>query len=123
MKIAITSTGESLDSSVDQRFGRCRFFLLIDPDTMDFQAISNASAMESGGAGIKAAQTVADAGAKVVITGDVGPNAFRTLSAAGIEIITGATGTVHDNIEMYKQGGMSAAGSPTVESHAGMGGR
>ena len=120
MKICVTSTGDNLDSDVDTRFGRCRYFLIIDADTMSFEAISNESAMSSGGAGIQAAQTVAKSGAKAVLTGNMGPNAFQTLSAAGIIVFTGANGTVKETIEKYKKGELKKTESASVSSHFGM---
>ena len=122
MKIGITSTGEDLNAQVDHRFGRCRFFLIIDIDTMDFKSISNESAMSSGGAGIQAAQNIAKAGVDVVITGNMGPNAFQTLSAAGIAVFTGATGTIKETIEKYKKGDLKRTESANVGSHFGMAG-
>ena len=94
MKICVTSTGDNLDSDVDPRFGRCRYFLIVDTDTMSYESISNENAMVSGGAGIQAAQTVAKVGVEILITGNVGPNAYQTLSAAGIKVFTGATGLI-----------------------------
>ena len=58
MKIGITSTGKNLDAEVDQRFGRCKYFIIVDTDSMEFEAISNENIMASGGAGIQAAQTL-----------------------------------------------------------------
>jgi predicted Fe-Mo cluster-binding NifX family protein len=63
---------------------------------------------------------VADKDAKTVLTGNCGPNAFRTLEAAGIEVVIGATGTVREAVEAYKRGDLKATGGPNVESHAGM---
>ena len=120
MKIAITSTGDNLDSQMDPRFGRCQFFVIVDPDTMDFEAMQNESAMASGGAGIQAAQTIVNVGINTLITGNVGPNAFEVLSAAGIETMTGASGTVRQALELYKSGSLQSAASATVGSHAGM---
>jgi predicted Fe-Mo cluster-binding NifX family protein len=120
MKIGITSTGEDLNAQVDPRFGRCRYFLIVDIDTMDFESISNESAMSSGGAGIQAAQAVAKAGAEVVVTGNMGPNAFQTLSAAGIKVFTGADGTIKEVIEKYKKGDLKETEAPNVSSHSGM---
>ena len=120
MKICITSTGANLDSDVDPRFGRCRYFIIIDSDTMSFDSISNESAMSAGGAGIQAAQTVAKTGAKAVLTGNMGPNAFQTLSAAGLKVFTGADGTVKDTIEKYKKGELKETQSASVDSHFGM---
>jgi len=120
MKIAITSSGDNLDSQMDPRFGRCQYFLIVDPDTMDFEAMLNESAMASGGAGIQAAQTIVNVGINAVITGNVGPNAFEVLSAAGIETMTGASGTVRHALELYKSGSLQSAAGATVGSHAGM---
>ena len=91
MKVGITSNGENLDSDIDQRFGRCKYFIIVDTETMDFEALSNENMMASGGAGIQAAQTIANKGVEAVITGNIGPNAFQTLAAAGIKIYTDAS--------------------------------
>lgn len=123
MKICVTATANSLDAQIDPRFGRCSYFIIVDSETMQFEAIPNAAAGATGGAGIQAAQTIANKGAKLLITGNVGPNAFEALSAAGIEIVTGAFGTVRDAVEKFKRGELSKTGSPTVGGHFGMGGR
>lgn len=120
MKIGVSSTGENLDANVDQRFGRCRFFIIVDSESMEFEVLSNENAMSSGGAGIQAAQTVAKTGVKTVITGNVGPNAFQTLSAAGIMVFTGANGTIKGAIEKYKKGELEKIKSASVGSHFGM---
>jgi len=121
MKIVVSATGQTLDDPVDPRFGRCAYLLFVDSESMDFEAIDNAGAGASGGAGIATGQTVVDKGAQVVITGNIGPNAHRVLSGAGIEVITGAYGTVREMIEKYKGGTLRATTSPTVKAHAGMG--
>jgi len=120
MKIAITASGDNLDSQMDPRFGRCQYFVIVDPDTMDFEAMLNESAMASGGAGIQAAQTIVNVGINAVITGNVGPNAFEVLSASGIETMTGASGTVRHALELYKSGGLQSSAGATVGAHAGM---
>jgi len=99
MKICVSSTADSLDAPVDPRFGRCPYFIIVDSDTMQFEVIPNAASGAMGGAGIQATQIIVSKGVKVVITGNVGPNAFQALSAAGIKIITGAYGTVREVIE------------------------
>jgi len=120
MKIAVTAKNDNLESDVDPRFGRCSHFLIVDTDTMDFESISNQSAMVSGGAGIQAAQTVAKTGVKIILTGNMGPNAFQTLSAAGIKVYVGATGSVKEAIEQFNRGELKQTGSPNVGSHSGM---
>jgi predicted Fe-Mo cluster-binding NifX family protein len=120
MKIAVSSAGEKLDSQIDPRFGRCQYFLIIDPETLELVAISNKGAAASGGAGIQAAQTIASKGVDVLITGDTGPNAFQTLSTAGIKVFTGASGTVREALERYKSGSLRQASGATAQIHAGI---
>ncbi len=93
MKVALTSTGPSLDARLDPRFGRCAWFVLVETDDMSIEAIENSSASLGGGAGIKSAQRMAQMGAKIVLTGNCGPNAHQTLSAAGIDVVVGCDGT------------------------------
>jgi predicted Fe-Mo cluster-binding NifX family protein len=92
VKIAISAAGPTLDAEVDPRFGRCQYFIIADTETTDFEVINNASAMSSGGAGISAAQMIADKGVEAVLTGNCGPNAYQVLSPAGIKVITGVSG-------------------------------
>ena len=120
MKIVITSTGKTLDSQVDPRFGRSAYFVIIDTETMDFSVIENESAAAAGGAGISSGKIVIDAGAQAILTGNCGPNAERTLSAAGIELYTGVTGTVAEAIELFKSGKLTQAAGPSVQEHFGM---
>ena len=121
MKIAVTAKGDELDAEVDPRFGRCQYFVIVDPDTMEFEALENQSAMATGGAGPQAAQAISKMGVEAVMTGNVGPNAFQALEAAGIKVMTGASGTVKDMIEKYKSGGLAETKAPNVGSHSGMG--
>jgi len=123
MKICVTSEGNNLDSKVDPRFGRCRYFIVIDANTLEFEAIENSNINSMGGAGIQSGQFIASKEAKAVITGNVGPNAFQTLQAAGIEIFTGASGTVKEAIEKYKKGEFKAVSAPSVSSHSGIPGK
>ena len=119
MKIAVTSTGKTLDSQVDPRFGRAACFIIIDTETMDFSAIENESVAAAGGAGISSAKTVIDAGAQAVITGNCGPNAERTLTAAGIKLYVGVTGTVAEAVELFKNGKLTETTEPNVQTHFG----
>ena len=122
MKVAVSSLGQDLDAQLDLRFGRCAYFLIVDADTMAFEVIDNAAAGAAGGAGIQAGQAVANAGAKVVLTGNVGPNAFQTLSSMGLKIYTGLNGTVREVVEQFRQGALKDVAAATVGSKAGMGG-
>ena len=121
MKVAVTSAGEGLDAEVDPRFGRCNQFVVVDVDEMTAESFPNKSALATGGAGIQAAQTVAELGVDVVLTGTVGPNAFQTLSVAGVRVMTGARGTIGNAVKMFNNGELTETSAPNVASHAGMG--
>lgn len=121
MKIAITSSGRDLTSQIDPRFGRCPYFIIIDPDTEKFEAIENPNVQAMGGAGIQSAQLVANKGAEFVLTGSCGPNAFQTLSAAGVKVITGMVGIVKEAISRFKSGQFQPTQAPDVGAHFGTG--
>ena len=118
MKIAITSSGPTLDAQVDPRFGRCTYFLIVDTDTMDFEAVENPNAALGGGAGIQSGQAMAARDVKFVLTGNCGPNAHETLSAAGIGIILGCSGAVRDAVGQFNAGQLDTVGKPNVASHS-----
>lgn len=120
MKIAISSTGPDLDAEVDPRFGRCQFFLIVDPKDMSFEAVSNGNLAQASGAGIQSAKVVADRGAKAVLTGQVGPNAYQVLSEAGLHVMTGVAGPVRQAVQQYKNGGLQVAQKPNAANHAGL---
>jgi len=113
--------GEDINAEVDPRFGRCKYFLIVDTETMDTESVSNEGMLSSGGAGIQAAQMVAKTGAVTVITGNIGPNAFQTLTAAGIKIITGVNGNINQVVDKFKKGELKEINNPSVGSHFGMG--
>lgn len=122
MKIAITAKGKDLEAEVDPRFGRCQYFVLVDSETMEFEALTNESAMAMGGAGPQAVQFISKYGAEAIITGNLGPNASQAVNAAGIKAFTGAGGTsVREAVEQQKNGKLQDSSSATVESHAGAG--
>ena len=123
MKIAVSSSGDNLEAQLDPRFGRCAYFLIVNPDNMDFEAFPNENATLGGGAGIQSAQFVASKGAQAIITGRCGPNAVQTLNAAGIRLYTGQDGRIKDVVEKLKQGQMSPVTEANAPSHAGTGGR
>jgi predicted Fe-Mo cluster-binding NifX family protein len=121
MKIVVSASTPDLSSPVDPRFGRCPYFLFVDPETMQFEAVENPNISSSSGAGIQSAQFVAEKEANILLTGSCGPNAFQTLNAAGVEVIAGVTGTVQEAIQQYKSGKLQATAQPNVPSHFGMG--
>lgn len=120
MKVAISATGNTLDSTLDQRFGRTAFFLIVDSETMKFEVIDNAATASAGGAGITAAQSVVDKGVEAVITGNVGPNAMNVLSAAEIAIYRGVSASIQDNVAEFNKGKLEKIDN-AVPSHFGMG--
>ncbi len=128
MKIAISSTGPTLDSQIDPRFGRASYFLIVNLDDDSFEAIDNtANAMGAGGVGIQSGQNVVNAGAEWVITGSVGPKAYAVLDGAGVKIASGVTGTVKEAIANFKEGDLKAmssrdCGPEGVGKPGGMGG-
>ena len=120
MKVAITATGPSLDAAMDPRFGRCACFVIVETDDMSFEAIGNANGSLGGGAGIQSAQLMAQKGAKAVLTGNCGPNAYETLSAAGIDVVVGCSGTVFEVVGRFQSGQLRAALAPNVASHSNL---
>jgi len=120
MKIAITSMGAKLEDKVDPRFGRCHYFILFDTESNKFEAIENIGAQGMGGVGIQSGQIMADKGVETVLTGSCGPNAFHTLQAAGIKVITGVSGTVQQAIDKFKSGELKAISKADASAHSGM---
>jgi predicted Fe-Mo cluster-binding NifX family protein len=121
MKIAITALGADLQSQVDPRFGRAQYFIIIDPETMQFEAIENASVNAAHGAGIQSGQLMSQKDVSAIVTGSVGPNAHQTLTAAGIQIFQAFSGTVAQMIEAYKMGQLQPI-TQIGPAHAGTGG-
>lgn len=118
MKLAISSDGESLRSAVDPRFGRAKFFLVVDTETHAVAAVGNAVNLNAAqGAGIQAGKRIVELGVQALITGHVGPKAFATLQAGRVEIYTGATGSVADAVEQFKAGKLGAAQTADVGGH------
>jgi predicted Fe-Mo cluster-binding NifX family protein len=103
------------------RFGRCPYFLVIDPDTMEFEAFPNPNISLGGGAGIQSAQLMADRDVAVVLTGNCGPNAIKTFGAAGIQVISGVSGPVREAVKQYISGTPVQTSVPNVDNSSGMG--
>ncbi len=121
MKICVTSQGDTLDAMVDPRFGRAGCFLLVDPESMSYEVLANETLAAGGGVGIQAAKLVMDAGARAVLTGNCGPNAFRTLQAGGIAVYSGVSGSVRQAVEAFKAGRLTADSQAGTDAHSGMG--
>ncbi len=120
MKIAITAKGASPDSELDPRFGRAQGFIVMDTDTGEHQAVPNdQNAQAAQGAGIQAGKNVVDTGAKAVITGNVGPKAFRTLQAAGIKIYlcSAESVTVQEALEKFTRTELTEVSEANVSGH------
>ncbi len=129
-KIAVSSIGDSLESVMDPRFGRCNYFMIIDTETMESKAVPNPAINAAGGAGIQAAQAVTAEGVSAVVTGAVGPHAMTALRAAGKEILLGVPGTVKQTVDAFMRGDLKpitdvgpAYGGWGMGSGMGRGGR
>lgn len=103
MKLAITSKGTDLNAEMDPRFGRCKYFIFIDTETMEYECEENPYIDASGGAGVQAGQLVLSKNPDLIITGDLGPKALSTIQASGIEYVTKAAGTIGEVVEKYKK--------------------
>jgi predicted Fe-Mo cluster-binding NifX family protein len=118
MKLAITATGTDLSADVDPRFGRASYILVVDADTLAVEVIDNAANKDSfKGAGIQAAAAVSDKGADVLLTGFCGPNAFKTLDAAGVRVVNDVSGTVRSAVERFRAGEYTFSSAPNAEGH------
>ena len=118
VKIAITSRGKNLDSPIDPRFGRAAYILIVDTSTNEVEVLDNSANINAfKGAGIQAAVTVSDRGAEALLTGYCGPNAFKTLSAAGVKVANDISGTVRDAVYAYQEGNVTFADSANAEAH------
>jgi predicted Fe-Mo cluster-binding NifX family protein len=120
MKIILSIASPSLNSEIDPRFGRGTYLLVVETDTMQWEAHPNPGVNASGGAGIQAAQFVTDRKAEAVISGDFGPNAFNALKAAGIAMyLYGDCRTARQAVERFQAGKLQQVGAPTQSGHHG----
>lgn len=118
MKIAITSKGTDLDSEVDPRFGRAAYILVVDTFSLGVEVMDNSENVNAfKGAGIQAAAMVGENGAEVLLTGFCGPNAFKTLNAAGVKVANDVTGTVREAVNAFNEGKISFTDTANVEGH------
>lgn len=121
MKIALSTFMADINSDIDPRFGRCRYFLIADSDSEALEMVENPYCGAAGGAGVATAQFVVSKGVKAVITGSIGPNAFGVLSAAGIAMYAGVSGKVRDALEAFRSGNLQTLQQPQMAQGAGTG--
>ncbi len=120
MKVAITSQGVGPDSGIDPRFGRTKFFIIVDTETNELSVTNNVQNLNAAqGAGIQAGKLIVGLGVEAVITGHVGPKAFATLQAGGVDIYSGVTGTVAEALERFKAGALTSTDGADVDGHWG----
>lgn len=120
MKVAVSAKGKSLHSHVDDRFGRCSFFVVVNPESMEFDAIENPGLKERDAAGVQASRILMGKGVDAVVVKNIGHNALVTLDGAGIKVYVGAAGTVLNAIERLKKGKLTPAEQPTVGFQDGL---
>ena len=117
MRICITAQGKDLTASVDPLFGRASVFLFVDSETREAEAVENVPSAH--GAGVQAAQLLADQGAAILITGNIGPNAQRGLAASGIKVYLSGEGTVAGALGDLDAGRLTEALAATQPPHGG----
>lgn len=118
MKIAVTSTGQDLDSPMDPRFGRAAYILIVDADSLAFEVLDNAENLNAfKGAGIQAATMISDKQADVLLTGFCGPNAFKTLDAARVKVAGDVSGTVREAVAAFVDGKVKLVSEPNAQGH------
>ena len=120
MKVAISAAGKNLESTIDERFGRCRYFIILETDDMRYEVIENTNADLSTSAGIQSASLVASQGVEAVITGNCGPKAMQVFAATTIEVIIGQHGIIKDVLEKFKRGDLSPSTRGNVPGKSGV---
>lgn len=123
MKLCITSTGKDLDARLDPTFGRAPYFVIIDTATNETAVVENSASTQGHGAGIAAAQLIADQEVDGVVSGHVGPNAFQAFQASGIKLFVGASSqdTVKEVLAKFNKGEYNEASAPPEVSPCGPG--
>ena len=118
MKVVVTALGTDSDSQVDPHFGRARYFLFVDTETGQIKSHDNSAGVNAAqGAGIQAGQLVVSQGAEAVVTGSVGPKAFRALQAGKVAVYVGAAGSIQDALADLEAGRLERASAPTNAGH------
>tara|TARA_Y100001978_G_scaffold199412_1_gene213668 strand:+ start:4883 stop:5311 length:429 start_codon:yes stop_codon:yes gene_type:complete len=117
-KVAVSSEGPTLGDRVDPRFGRAGGFAVVDLETMEVEYVDNGTSQTMAqGAGIQAAENVANAGAQVLLSGYVGPKAFAALEAAGIAVGQDVDGmTVGEAVQKFRNGEIPMAEGPNRQA-------
>jgi predicted Fe-Mo cluster-binding NifX family protein len=121
MKVVVSAQGEDLSAQTSPVFGRCPMYVFVDTETLAYEAMPNPGLAQSGGAGIRAAQAVLNHGAQAVLSGNLGPNAFEVLRAAGIPAYQVREGTVLQAVEDLKAGRLPSLSEANVTAHSGSG--
>jgi predicted Fe-Mo cluster-binding NifX family protein len=117
-KIVVSATGKTLEAEVEPRFGRTPYFVLIDPETLEYEAVANRQNLEAAqGAGIQAASLVAQYHPEALLTGYCGPKAYHVLLAAGIPVFLHVSGLVGEVVEQYRQGNLTVSRGPNARGH------
>lgn len=118
MKIACTSSGDTLDAAFDNRFGRAEKFIIYDTESDTYSVLDNTQNLQSAqGSGVQAAQNVVNSGATVLITGHLGPKASRVIFAAGIEAYHAPADTVAQALAMFKSKALKPLKDADVDGH------
>jgi len=118
MRVAVSAMDQDSKGDVDQRFGRAPWFLLVDTETLEVEAVENKQSMNlPQGAGIQAAENVARHKPEAVLTGNCGPKAFKVLQTAGIGVVIGVKGPIEDAVRAYARGEYKATSEANVEGH------
>ena len=120
MKVAISAAGKNLESTIDERFGRCRYFIILETDDMSYEVIENTNADLSTSAGIQSASLVASKGVEAVITGNCGPKAMQVFAATTIKVIIGQHGMIKDVVEKFKRGDLNPSTRGNVPGKSGV---
>ncbi len=113
MIIAVSSPDGKFNAEFSPRFGRCKFFIIMDTDTRAWESKPNPAANARGGAGPQAVQFLSGAGVEASITGRYGPNAFTTLKAAGIRAYIAEDGTPEELLDRFIAGTLEEVNAAT----------